>query len=173
MNTTPLTLRPYGPDDFALLQATLGVAEMTQFLGGPENEEKLRSRHQRYLDLPGKGPDRMFVILAGAQHEPAGTIGHWHHERDGEINWETGWAVLPAWQGHGLASSATREIIARLRAEGSRNYLYAYPTTENLASNAVCRKVGFVLLGSEQGEYPVGNPVTFNIWRYDLAASLN
>ncbi len=171
MSTTQLSLRPYSADDFALLQATLGVAEMTQFLGGPENEEKLRSRHQRYVELPTKGADRMFVILAGAQQEPAGTIGHWLHERDGKLNWETGWAVLPAWQGHGLASRSTLEIIARLRTEGSRRYLYAFPTIENIASNAVCRKAGFALLGSEQDEYPKGNLVTCNVWRYDLVRS--
>lgn len=76
--------------------------------------------------------------------------------------------MRPAWQGHGLASRATLEIIARLRTEGSRRYLYAFPTIENIASNAVCRKAGFELLGSEQDEYPKGNLVTCNVWRYDL-----
>lgn len=171
MSATQFSLRPYGADDFALLQATLGVPEMTQFLGGPESGEKLRSRHQRYIELPLKGEDRMFVILAGAQQEPAGTIGFWQHEHEGETNWETGWAVLPAWQGHGLASNATREIIAGLRAEGSRRYLFAYPTVENIASNAVCRKAGFELLRSQQDEYPKGNWVMCNVWRYDLASS--
>src|SRR5690606_4711136 len=106
------------------------------------------------IALVEKGDDRMFVILAGAEQQAAGTIGYWHHEHEGEPAWETGWAVLPAWQGHGLASQATREIIALLRAEGSHRYLFAYPTIENLASNGVCRKAGFELLGSQPDEYP-------------------
>ncbi|MCW5873743.1 MAG: GNAT family N-acetyltransferase [Anaerolineales bacterium] len=168
---TAITLRPYGDGDFELLRATLGVPEMTQFLGGPESPEKLSQRHQRYVALQEKGENRMFVILAGAEQQAVGTIGYWEHEYEGEPAWETGWAVLPAWQGHGLASQATREVIARLRTEGSRRYLFAYPTVENLASNGVCRKAGFKLLGPEPGEYPKGNKITFNVWRYDLAAS--
>lgn len=169
--STAISLRPYNQGDFELLQATLGVPEMTQFLGGPESPEKLGQRHQRYVALQEKGDDRMFVILTGAEQQAAGTIGYWHRDHEGEAAWETGWAVLPAWQGHGLATAATLAIITQLRAEGGRRYLFAYPTVENLASNGVCRKAGFELLGSEPYEYPKGHWITCNVWRYDLASS--
>lgn len=111
----------------------------------------------------------MFAILAGEQQEPAGTIGYWEREHEGEAAWETGWAVLPAWQGHGLATTATLAIIAMLRAEGSRRWLFAYPTIDNAASNAVCRKAGFALLGTQQYEYPKGTWIQCNTWRAALA----
>jgi RimJ/RimL family protein N-acetyltransferase len=39
----------------------------------------------------------------------------------------------------------------------------------NEASNAICRKLGFELLGEEDFEYPPGNPIRCNDWRLDLA----
>lgn len=164
----PIGLRPYGEGDLGLLQATLGDPEMTVYLGGPESAEKLRQRHERYLALRDSEWDRMFVILAGEQQLPAGTIGYWEHEHQGEADWETGWSVLPAFQRQGIATEATRAIIERLRADGRRRFLYAFPTLENLASNAICRKAGFSLEGVSDYEYPKGYPIQCNIWRVDL-----
>lgn len=161
-------MRPYAAGDFALLQATLGVAEMTSYLGGPESAQKLEARHQRYVELPTRGNNRMFVILAGEHGQPAGTIGFWEHEYQGEMQWETGWAVLPAFQGQGIATAATHLVIETLRQDNSHRYVLAYPTLQNAASNSVCRKAGFELLGQSEYEYPPGNPVVGNVWRLDL-----
>ncbi|UYN89642.1 MAG: GNAT family N-acetyltransferase, partial [Anaerolineales bacterium] len=158
---------PYREDDFEILQATLGVAEMTAYLGGPESEEKLRSRHARYVALPNTGHNAMYVILAGPQEQPAGTVGYWEHEHDGQQAWETGWAVVPAWQGHGIATQATLAAAALAHAQQRHRYFFAYPTVENLASNAVSRKAGFELLGTSAYEYPKGNPIICNVWRLD------
>ncbi|MBX3049342.1 MAG: GNAT family N-acetyltransferase [Anaerolineales bacterium] len=166
-----IALRPYGEGDFELLQATLGDPEMTRFLGGPESAEKLQQRHERYLALRNSEWERMFVILAGAQRAAAGTIGYWEHEHQGEAAWETGWSVLPAFQQQGLATRATLAVIDLLRADGRRRSVYAFPTVENLASNAICRKAGFTLEGVSDYEYPKGNPIRCNIWRLDLQAN--
>lgn len=168
MTPAPIILRLYGEDDFEILRATLGVAEMTAYLGGPESEEKLRSRHARYVALPNTGHDAMFVILAGPQQQPAGTVGYWEHEYQGQPAWETGWAVLPGWQGQGIATRATLAAAALAHAQQRHRYVFAYPTVENLPSKAVCRKAGFELLGTSAYEYPKGNPITSNVWRLDL-----
>lgn len=166
--TPQIHLRQYGEDDFEILKATLGDPTMTEYLGGPASEEALRTRHQRYVELVDSPSEGMYVILAGEDRTPAGAVGYWEREHEGEQGWETGWSVLPAFQNQGIATRATQMVIDLLRADGRRRYLYAYPTVENLPSNAVCRKTGFVLEGVGDYEYPAGNPIHCNIWRYDL-----
>jgi RimJ/RimL family protein N-acetyltransferase len=46
--------------------------------------------------------------------------------------------------------------------------VYAFPSVDNAPSNAICRKVGFELLGEKDFEYPPGNPLRCNEWRFDL-----
>jgi RimJ/RimL family protein N-acetyltransferase len=47
----------------------------------------------------------------------------------------------------------------------------AYPSIDNAPSNAICRKLGFALLGSCDFEYPQGSFMQCNDWRLDLVAS--
>jgi len=42
-------LRLWSEADLPLLRPLLGDPEMTVFLGGPESEQKLSERHERYL----------------------------------------------------------------------------------------------------------------------------
>lgn len=163
---TEITLRPYSEGDFEILQSTMGDPQMTTFLGGPESAEKLRQRHERYVKLSDSQTAHMYIILV--EGAPAGTAGYWEREHNGEQAWETGWSVLPAFQGRGIATQANLAIIDLLRADGTRRWLYAYPRIDNAASNAVCRKAGYVLEGVEEYEWPKGNPIQCNIWRFDL-----
>jgi RimJ/RimL family protein N-acetyltransferase len=57
-----------------------------------------------------------------------------------------GWNVLPPFQGRGIASRAVTMAAAQAAADGKHRYLHAYPSVDNPASNAVCRKAGFELL---------------------------
>ena len=84
--------------------------------------------------------------------------------------WETGWSVLPAFQGRGLATAGTALLVELARAEGTRRWLYAYPSVDNGPSNAVCRKLGFELVSTTDYEYPAGSGATLrcNDWRLDL-----
>jgi hypothetical protein len=66
-------------------------------------------------------------------------------------------------------SSASREVS---RGPGDdavpqrkHRFLLAYPPVENAPSNAICRKLGFTLLGATDYEYPKGNPLRCNDWR--------
>jgi RimJ/RimL family protein N-acetyltransferase len=95
-------------------------------------------------------------------------IGFWTTPWRGGTVWETGWGVLPAFQGRGLAARAARAVTERARAAGEHRYLHAYPKTEHAASNGVCRRAGFTLLGPVEFEYPKGHPSTSNDWRIDL-----
>ena len=76
--------------------------------------------------------------------------------------------MIPAFQGRGIGTLATTLAIEAARTERRNRYLHATPRIDNGPSNAVCRKLGFTLLGEVDFEYPEGNPVRGNDWRLDL-----
>jgi RimJ/RimL family protein N-acetyltransferase len=158
-------LEPWAEDDFWLLRR-INSPEMTAYLGGPETEEKLVARHQRYVGL-GRG--QMYRVTLADTGDTVGSIGYWERVwRDSEV-WETGWGVLPEFQGRGLAAKAARAVIEAARAAGEHRYLHAFPRVDHPASNAVCRRAGFELLGAVDFEYPKGHRIMSNDWRMDLS----
>jgi RimJ/RimL family protein N-acetyltransferase len=165
---TEVTIRPWAEGDLPLLERLLGDPAMTVHLGGPETPEQLRNRHKRYYQMNESDTGQMFVILAGPEKLAAGSVGYWEKEDQGQIVWETGWSVLPEFQGQGIAAKATAALIEKLREVKKHRFLHAYPSVENGASNAICRKAGFTLLGAEEFEYPPGSFMQCNDWQFDL-----
>lgn len=141
---------------------------MNVHLGGPEALQKIRERHERYRQSSVTGKNPMFVIVVGPQRTAAGSIGYWEKEWQGEKIWETGWSVLPGFQGQGIATQATFAVVERARAEGKHRFLHAFPSVDNGASNAICRNVGFTLQGEVDFEFPPGHVMRCNDWRLDL-----
>jgi RimJ/RimL family protein N-acetyltransferase len=158
-------IEPWGEGDLGLLEQ-LNDVQMTEHLGGPETPEKLAERQARYV----RADSRMFKIVEEATGEGVGSVGYWERSWQGEEVYETGWAVLPAFQGRGFASKATELAVAMARAEEKRRFIHAYPSVDNAPSNAICRKLGFTLLGPCEFEYPPGNLMHCNNWRLDLHA---
>jgi RimJ/RimL family protein N-acetyltransferase len=164
----PLELRDWAAGDLAVLEATMGAAAGTRYLGGPEPAAKLAERHDRYQALAGTGRGRMFVIVTGPDARPAGSVGFWDAEWDGARVYEIGWTVMPAFWGRGIATRATVLALGHAREAGRHRRVHAFPSVDNAASNAVCRKAGFALVGEVEVEYPKGRPMRANDWRYDL-----
>lgn len=170
MSEPEFRIEPWAEDDLPLLHRLLGDPAMTEYLGGPEPPEKIEARHGRYLR--GELDAKMFRVVDSAG-ESVGSVGYWEREsHEGQV-WETGWMVLPEHQGKGIATMATRQVIELCRAEQSHQYLYAYPSVDNAASNAICRKLDFELVDTEEFEYPPrsGNIMRCNNWRLDLFAA--
>jgi RimJ/RimL family protein N-acetyltransferase len=163
-------IEPWGEGDLPLLERVLGDPAMTEHLGGPESPEKLAERQRRFERLPGTGKGQMFKIVEAATGAGVGSVGYWERESDGELVYETGWGVLPEFQGRGVATIATAQVIEAARAERKHRWLHAYPSVDNGASNAICRKLGFELRDVFDFEYPraSGNILTCNDWRLDL-----
>ncbi|MET7379327.1 GNAT family N-acetyltransferase [Streptomyces sp. NPDC005526] len=157
-------LEPWGEDDLWLLRLH-NSPEMTAHLGGPETEEQLDARHRRYVALES---GRMYRVVRTDGGEAVGAIGFWERPWAGGTVWETGWAVSPGFQGRGFAVRAARAVAEEARAAGRHRWLHAFPRTDHAASNAVCRRAGFTLLGPVELEYPKGHPITSNDWRLDL-----
>ena len=167
-----MRIEPWGEGDLPLLQKCLGDSAMMEHLGGPMSPESLVERQQRYERLPGTGKGRMFKIVECATGESVGSVGYWERESSEGVVYETGWLVLPAFQGRGVATSATAQVIERATAEGKHRFLYAYPSVANAPSNAICRKLGFTLIRASEYEYPEasGNILRCNDWRLGLFA---
>jgi RimJ/RimL family protein N-acetyltransferase len=166
MNMAEVNLRPWSEDDLPLLHQLLGDPDMMAHLGGPETPEQIQKRHQRYLHLPET--DHMFVILWGPNSEAAGNIGYWEKSWRDQLMYEMGWSVLPAYQGRGLATQAGEILLAQARLKHRHQFMHAFPSIDNLASNAICRKLGFSLIEECEFEYPRGHPMMANDWRLDL-----
>jgi RimJ/RimL family protein N-acetyltransferase len=154
-------LRAYTDADLALTQALEGDPEMMRHLGGPSSPEEIEDAHRRRLGAPW-----WFVIEADGT--AAGTIGIWENEHEGERIHETGWLVLPAHQGRGVASAALELLLERAREELTFDAVYAFPGVENVASNAICRKFGFELVGDARFDFR-GQELHCNVWRLDTS----
>ena len=163
-------IRPWAQGDLPLLQRLMGDPAMTAFLGGPETPEKIRERHQRYCQITPTGTGQMFAIVVGPDKAPAGSIGYWEKDWRGQRVWETGWSVLPEFQGQGIATRATITVLDWARRDGKHRFIHAFPELSNGSSNAVCRKAGFILRDEADFEYPPGNFIRCNDWFVDLFA---
>ena len=155
-------LEAWAASDHALLAALLADPAMTVHIGGPESAEKIAERQRRY-EKRGSGQFR--IVVDG---QPAGWVGYWEKDWTGTQVWEVGWSVVPRLQGRGAATEATRQLLSVMRAAGLKGEVHAFPSVDNAASNAVCRKVGFELRGAFDFEYPPGRPLRCNDWSTTL-----
>ncbi|WP_127792528.1 GNAT family N-acetyltransferase [Agromyces sp. LHK192] len=158
-------LEPWGPGDRHLLDRA-NTPEMTRYLGGPETDEQLADRQERYLRGWREGTSWMFRIVVDG--EPAGGIGWWPVEHDGVPAYETGWNTMPEFQGRGVGREALRQVVRRVAALGDRELLVAYPGVDNPGSNALCRSAGFEHVGGDTMPWR-GGTITFNTWVLDLS----
>lgn len=165
VSSRQIALRPYHISDLDLLRSLLGDPEMTEFLGGPESEEAIAARHERYL-MADPETNGIFTVLVDG--EPAGWVGFWDAEWEGEHVWECGWHVLPAFQRAGVAVAAAGLLLEEAGRRGWHRFADAFPAVDNAASNRVCRRLRFLPLGEVDVEYPKGHQMHSMHWRFDL-----
>lgn len=160
-------LRPYSDCDFGLLRELLGDPDLMRYLGGPESEQSLIARHARYLGAEAE-TNGIFVIVVGEPESPAGWVGFWESQWAGEVMWECGWHVLPGFQGAGVATAGASLALREARDRRRHRYMEAFPASGNAASNALCKRLGFVRLADVEIEYPRGSTMQAVRWRLDL-----
>ncbi|QYH35757.1 GNAT family N-acetyltransferase [Salinibacterium sp. M195] len=156
-------------DDLPVLERS-NTPEMTAFLGGPESDKQIVTRHAKFLHLWETDEARMFRIRSAAADDPVGSVGFWKKSWRNKDVYETGWSVHTAHQGLGIAGRALSECIQYAADNGDRDQVFAFPRTDNAASNALCRRAGFTLAGEADFEYPQGHPIHVNEWMFDLSA---
>lgn len=166
--TTTARIEPWGEGDLPLLHRLLGDPAMTAHIGGAETPQQIDARHLRYLARAHHDP--VFRVVDTGSDEPVGWVGYWQRDWCGEPAFETGWSVLPEFQGRGFARAATALLIDAARRDGRRRFLHAFPSVGNVPSNALCRRLGFSGRGAVDFEYPPGQVHRSIDWRLDLAA---
>ncbi|HEX2756432.1 MAG TPA: GNAT family N-acetyltransferase, partial [Candidatus Limnocylindrales bacterium] len=134
-----------GTGDLPLLRRLLGEPALTADLGGPETADQIERRHECYLATNDPATGLLFAIVL-----PPGTavasVGYWERDEDGETAWETGWFVLPEYQGRGIATAATPLAVEAAWTAIARP-VHAYPNLENVASNTIAQNAGLRLIG--------------------------
>jgi RimJ/RimL family protein N-acetyltransferase len=165
-NHRRVRLEPWGESDLLLLRDLMADPAMMKHLGGPEGAEKIAERQTRYE----KPDSKQFRISDEASGKGVGWVGYWERDWMGEKVYEIGVSVLPALQGRGIGRLAALKAIAMARSERNRRFMHAYPSVENEPSNAMFSKLGFMLSGPCDFEYPQGSTMRSNDWRLDLFA---
>jgi RimJ/RimL family protein N-acetyltransferase len=164
-----VSIRPWAEGDLTLLRC-MNIDEMWEHLGGIETEEEVIKRHHRYLNaVPGK--TRMFAIMFG--DDPVGNVGYWERRWQDRDVYEAGWGVLPNFQGQGIAVRATSALLDILSGDVPQAVVHAFPSVDNPASNAICNKLGFSLVGATEFEVPPGTWMKCNDWRIELLRMSN
>jgi RimJ/RimL family protein N-acetyltransferase len=158
-----IELQSWTDGDLPLL-VRLNTPAMTEHIGGPESPERLAHRLRRYT--AESETSRMFKVMADGV--AVGAVGFWDREWNGERVYETGWSVVPEFQGRGIASKATQMAIGVAAATQRREWVHAFPSVGNVPSNGICRKLGFTLAGEYDFEYPKGHWMRCNDWRLSL-----
>jgi RimJ/RimL family protein N-acetyltransferase len=139
-------LRPYSDEDLWLSEALESDPEAMSELGGPRSEEKIAEVHRKRV-AGNAGTPWYFVIVPEGEEGAVGQVGIWEGEFEGTPIHETGWMVLPAYQGRGIATVALGEVIERAGSDPKIERIHAFPGVPNKPSNALCRRFGFELLG--------------------------
>ena len=158
-----LTLAPWDEHCFDVL-VRCNTPEMTAHLGGPESDEKLLDRQERYLGYVRESTTA-WPLQIRLDGEAIGSMSFW---QTGEGEYELGWAIVPEHQGKGYATAAVAAVLDLARKNSQFGTFHAAPGVNNEASNAVARKAGFTLLRQHEIEYPPGQYMMANDWVYEL-----
>jgi RimJ/RimL family protein N-acetyltransferase len=159
-------LRPWTDADLPLLRRLVGDSAMMAHLGGPETEEQILGRHERYLAMADGRSGRPLVVTSGA--DAVGWVGYWESSWHDEPIWEIGWAIVPEQQGKGIATAGAALAIERATQDGRFRHMHAYPGVDNVPSNRVCERLGFMLVATADVEYPKAHWMRCNVWRREL-----
>jgi RimJ/RimL family protein N-acetyltransferase len=144
-------------------------------LGGPLARDGMEAKVE--TDVRRTRADEYWVSMivpdAAAPEVVAGTVALWSHGEGGrpELS-EIGWMVLPEFQGHGYAKSAVRALLERARDDGRWGVVHAFPGVTNAASNALCRSVGFTLVGERNVTF-AGRVLRTHHWEIQPSTDLD
>lgn len=159
-----MTLEPLAKDDLTFMSELESNPVVMKELGGPLPPEAMRAKLEKRAALLAAGKAVIWKILD--EGRPAGIVCLWDSEHDGETMSEVGWMLKPEFHGRGLATKAARALIEHARRDPRWGALHAFTGVANAPSNAICRKLGFTLVGERKLEYS-GRLLRSNHWRLD------
>jgi RimJ/RimL family protein N-acetyltransferase len=141
-------------------------------LGGPRPRDGIEERVRRDVAEAAADVAWIKMIVPGDDSSKvAGSVTLWQHEADGETISEIGWMVLPEFQGQGFGKRAVHALLEAARDDGRWGLVHAFPAITNVASNGICRSVGFRLERQEDVTF-ADRVFRTNHWIIDPRADL-
>jgi RimJ/RimL family protein N-acetyltransferase len=162
-------LRNITAEDLGLYEAIHTDPRMMEHLGGPLPRDGLAEKLRR--DAEAAAADEYWVLVIEPDEDPgtaAGSVSIWEHEWEGRTINEIGWMVLPEFQGRGLGKRAVRAALDRARSRSRWDVVHAFPPVSNVPSNAMCRSLGFEMVGEVDFRFR-DRPLRCNHWRLDVS----
>ncbi|MGA5818613.1 GNAT family N-acetyltransferase [Kitasatospora sp. NPDC094028] len=127
-------------------------AEMMAELGGPLPREAVEARLRK--DVEGVAQDTLWArMILDDEGRTAGGVVLWSMAEGGVTVSEIGWAVLPEFQGKGLAKAGVRMLLDEAARDGRWGEIEANPGVTNGPSNGICRSLGFRLRGERDLDF--------------------
>jgi RimJ/RimL family protein N-acetyltransferase len=138
-------------------------------LGGPVPRQSIAAKVE--TDVRKTQADEYWVsMIVPDESNPeavGGTVSLWSHtEGDDAGLSEIGWMVPSEFQGRGLAKRAVQAILESARDDGRWGLVHAFPDITNAPSNALCRSVGFTLVGQRDVRF-AGRLLHANHWQIE------
>lgn len=165
-----MKLESISMDDLPLWESIECDPVMMEHLGEPTPRDRVPDILRRNIASVAAGTAWIFKIIPyGDSAEAAGTISLWETEHEGNQVNEIGWMILPPYQRQGLGTRAVGELLDQARAAGRWGIVHAYPPRSNAASNGLCRKLGFTLIGPHNFDFR-GRILHCNDWQIDLGS---
>jgi len=165
LETRRLLFEPFTIDDLPLLIKLHGDAEVQRYLGGHWTSEAVeRNLRQQIYDQQEVGFSKWKVTLRGGEF--IGKAGIQPFPREGAMRGaenEMGCALLPSGWGKGIATETAGAIMDWYFEMTNFDVLAAFAEPQNIASQAVLRKLGFSFVGV----HDIGTYVPHNVFRIE------
>lgn len=160
-----MLLRDVEPDDLDLYVRMRCDPAMMADLGGPLPRAGIEAKVERDVQMATADVEWIKIIVPDHARPAvgAGTVVLWSHENEGERLSEIGWMVLPEFQRRGLGKQAVRMLLTAAHDDGRWGSINAFPGSRNVASNGICRSLGFRLIGTRNVTF-VGRVLSANHW---------
>ncbi len=146
-----LYVQPYTKDDAAIFFALNGDAEIMQYIREPKTREEsdafLEENLKFYNDHPGLG---RFAVFTKDSHEFAGSFSLLSINNSENIH--LGYALLKPFHGKGLATELVMASFEYVFNTIPGNTVHALTVAENIGSQKVLLKCGFVFTGTMMHE---------------------
>lgn len=173
LETERLVLRPWGPDDLAVVYDIYSRWEVARYLGRTPTVltelAQAEASLARWAAIPGP-LHGVWAIVPRGTSRPVGSalLKPLPRSGSGEVSGDTevGWHLHPDAWGNGYATEAARGLLDHAW-EGGLDEVFAVTYPENTVSQAVCRRLGMTHLGSTDRYYDL----TCELFRVTRSAS--
>jgi [ribosomal protein S5]-alanine N-acetyltransferase len=147
LETDGLLLRPLRPEDIEPEGSLWADPQVTRCLGGPRDEERVRTILQDELAEPPLGPLGQWPVVQKASGEFIGDCGLIAKEIEGRQEVELVYILAVSAWGNGYATEIGAALLHFAIEELHQKRVVSLIDVENLASKRVAEKLGMHLEG--------------------------